>query len=578
MSDHRLRVNDLILSAGDGVTGDDSGTWWLDVYGSDFTTGDAEPIEVTMRTLLQDGARVITTGYGNREATFYVIVGGVDSRALAAAERELALNLGRRGELGWLPADGWAPETVLDVETSSMTAGGPGEDADLRELEHNERVYQLRFVCQPFVRASELTVVPAVTVPVEALDEDVVNAGTALAGWTAPIGTLTDAGNYLQVAGTRTPRATFTPAAPIDNTTQPYVSLLCQGGGVPYCSINGRPAVLIGTDGVGDTDLPNGTRYFWRANQGSQFPITSLDWGVSIGPGGSPSPFRFKDLRIRNLPPFSGTLRQSRRSIEIDGSARTQGSVAITAPVTKHLGQVVFYTTSLNANIPSLRPYSAVDVDNPPAADDDAVSGFVQFMGTPKVFDIPVGDVAAGKCQILTRLAEPFGSPATGAVTWTAQTRVAGLLVGPTVTGQVDVSLASNAFKLVALGTTDLPTVDLPDTSQATIRLTVQGNHHYDEMWLLNLDHGAVTTIEAGNYRRAWIETATTGRPRPAVYVGDAADKSNAFHNPALVGAWGTHEFAPPLTNALVVTSNCDGPEVAFEFYPRFFNFVADPA
>lgn len=578
MASHRLRLNDLVLSSGTEEATDDAGTWWWDVYGSDFQTGAPEPLEVTMRTLLQDGARVITQGYGNREVTFYAVVGGVNSAALATAERMLALHLGRRGELGWTPPDGWAPETVFDIETSSMTWGSPGDDDDLIEVQQNERVYQLRFVCQPFVRTADPVVVPAVPVPVEALDEDVLDAGTATTRWAARIGTLTDGGAYLQVGGTRNPRPAFTPVAPVDISAQPYIALTTQFGGAPYCDVNGFRATLVGSE-YATIGASNATRYYWRT---TQTVVNSIEFGVDFA---SPSSFRFTNLRVRNLPPYSGTLRQSRRTIEVQGSTRTQGSLQVTAPdgdspdLTDGLGTVIFYSSTLPTAIPSLRPFR-VSGPNTPAAEATAVSGFVESLGsTGPVFDVPISALAPGKCQILARMYDASGaSGGTYAVTWNAQTRIDGVNVGPVTTGATTVALVDNEVKVVSLGTADLPPTDLPNESDAVIRINISGSSvQYDEVWLLNLDHGALTIVEAGTHKRVWIETANNVRPRPAIYIGDDEDRSDAFHDPTLVAAWGTHEFASPITNALVVTPGCENADVGFEYFPRYMNFVSHP-
>lgn len=567
-SSHLLRLNDLILSSGDGPALSDDGTWWLDVYGSDFTTGASEPVEVTMRTLLQDGARVVTTGYGNREVSFYVVVGANDSVALADAELALALLLGRRAELGWTPPDGWAPESVFDVETSSMEPGGP-EDDDLVEVTRNERVYRLRFVCLPSVRTPEQIVVPAVTVPVEALDEDVLDAGTATTRWSARIGTVTDAGVYLQGGSSRTPRMVFTPAAPVDISTQPYLTLATSVAAVPNCSVNGVRAELVGSSGqvVG----PNfGTRYYWRTEETT---LTTAEFGVDLA---TATPFLFKDLRARNLPSYAATLRQSQRTIEIAGSVRTQGSLQIVAPEGESLGDVVFYSSSAGtgAPIPSLRALRVSGATQTPNA--DMVSGFNEPLTTSggTKFDIPVASLTPGKHQILARIR---GLSADAVLDWTAQARIGSTDVGPAITGACTV-LGGVSYPLwipQVVATIDLPTIDLPTTSSAVIRLSVEGDASYDEMWVLNLDHGAVTIVAAGTHERVWIETATTERPRPAIYVGDAEDQSDAFHDPALVGAWGVHDFSPPLTAALVVTGDCDGPDVSFTYYDRYMNFVA---
>lgn len=574
MTSHRLRLNDLILSAGDEVAGDESGRWWWDVYGADFAMGEAEPVEVTMRTLLQDGARVVTTGYSNREVTFYAVVGGVDSSALAEGERQLALNLGRRGELGWTPPDGWGPETVFDIETSSMKPGGPDDD-DLIEVQSTERVYQLRFVCQPFVRAAAMTVVPAIAVPTAALDEAVVDAGSSTARWNVPAGTLRDRGSFLDVIGTSSPEPTFVPLAPVSLAGRPYLSIVISGGGTPVCFINGNEATLVGSAAGGSFTLPDGTkkratRWFFRTDETAIFQ-------AAFAPRGTASrafPLYFNSLRIRNLPPYSGTLRQSQRSIEVAGSVRTQGTLKVTAPEGGSLGTLVFYSTTTGLPAPSLRGYR-ISGANTPAPNTGAVSGYLELVDSGVTFELPASDLVAGKHQILARLC---GVGGTRAVNWSARTYIGETAVGPAMSGSISVNLDLDEYRVVALGSADLPTTDLPEGSQATVRVVFSGGHRYDEAWLMNLDEGAVTVVEAGTHRRAWIETATTARPRPAIYIGDAEDRSDAFHDPLLIGAWGTHEFAPPLTTALVVTAACDGPAVEFEFYPRFMNFVADPA
>lgn len=568
-SAHKLRLNSLLLSTGPDAegTGDPDGRWWWGVYGSDFSTGAAEPIEVTMRTLLQDGARVVTQGYGNREVTFFAVVGGVDSRALATAEKELALNLGRRGELGWTPADGWAPETVFDIETSSMVAGGP-EDDDLIEVMRNERVYRLRFVCQPFVRSAALSVVPALPPPPSAiLDEDILDAGTSVTRWTARIGALSDGGSYLRVGGTKTPRAKFTPVAPIDISTQPYITLVTTTGGPPSCDVNGVRATVIGSETATLGSNAFATRWYWLT---SQTVINNIEWGVDFPD--TLFSFLFTNLRVRNLPAYTGSLRQSVRSIEVDGSARTQGALQIVAPEGEVLGSVIFYSTTRPVGgVPSLREWRVSG--GTLTADAGAVSGFSEPM-TALVFDVPVQVLSRGKNQILGRFRKEFLGSASPTATWTAQTMIGGSNVGPAATGSVTLGLG-DSYRIVALATADLPPTDLPEGADAVIRITIAADAVYDQMWVLNLDDGAVSVVEAGGRSRAWIETATTDRPRPAIYIGNNADQSDAFHDPSLVRAWGVHEFAPPLTTALVVTASCESPDVSFEFFRRYMNFVA---
>lgn len=578
-SAHRLRLNDLVLSSGDGKAVSDNGAWWLEVYADEFVLGKPEPIEATMRTLLQDGARVMTQGYGNREVSFLVVVGGNDSVALADGELALASNLGRRAELGWTPPDGWAAESVFDVETSSMEQGGPDADEDLLELKQNSRVYRLRFVCQPFARTATEVVVPSVFTPDVPLDEVTLNLGTSTPGWTAPGGTLTDMGAFLRVSGTTSPRAVWTPASPVDISTRPYLTISVYGV-IPYLKVNGVVAELVGSSSVSDFTGTSAQRFYFATDQTS---ITNVEFGGSFGPGNT---MQFKVLRARNLPLLSATPKQSVRSIDVQGSARTQGSVQIAADEGEGLGSVVFYTsTAKTPNIVSLRSHRTAGL-NTPSTDATAVTGLTEFISGDLTFEVPISELNPGKHQLLGRIYKAGSGALEAVITWTAQVVVNGTPVGPIVPGSVTQILGANSRTVMSLGTTNLPTTDLPDNTTAVVRFEMEGSYtgdpsspRYDEIWLLNLDEGAVTVVEAGTHQRAWIETATTARPRPAIYVGDAEDQSDAFCDPAQIKAWGVHEFSPGAVMALVVASDVTTqPDVSFRYYPRSLNFVAKDA
>lgn len=86
--------------------------------GTDF--GNPAPIEVVLRSLLQDGSVVVSQGYDNREANIAVIVSAADSNGLAMAESALFNLIGKRTTLTFIPPDRWGPPSVFDVLTSSL--------------------------------------------------------------------------------------------------------------------------------------------------------------------------------------------------------------------------------------------------------------------------------------------------------------------------------------------------------------------------------------------------------------------------------------------------------------------------
>ena len=117
MSDHVLLFGATSLNGGPHVSG--SG-FTLNVEADDFTFGNPQPVEVGIRSLLQDGSIVSTQGYDNAESFWRVTIEGDDSAELEAGRAALVAEVGRPNLLTWVHPDGLSPARVYEVHTSSL--------------------------------------------------------------------------------------------------------------------------------------------------------------------------------------------------------------------------------------------------------------------------------------------------------------------------------------------------------------------------------------------------------------------------------------------------------------------------
>ena len=570
MSQHRLRVSDLIVSDGAGSLVSERG-YTLDVYGDGFERGKVVSIDVAIRTALQDGGRVFTESYGLREFKFFVVVGG-DSVARAHAEEDLAAVCGIRTEIGWRGPDEYAVESVWDVETSDMPE--LVED-DFMEVARGEVVYAMRFTCQPFARPNEMTTVAALPVESGVTPETVViDAGTATTYWAARIGALSDEGSYLQVSTSKSPRAVWTGAAPFDTSGHHYVSL-----DLGYSQVATGP-IYLDADGeraveVSRTFLPGGgatpIRYTWLVEADS---VASMEFGVDLSLVGD---FNVANLTASNVPPYYGSTKQTSRTIDVKGSARTQGKLSISAPDGETLGTVLAYTTTNeDVGVPSLRRNRVSG--SVPGTDADAISGLIEAMTSGITFDIPVAELRAGKHQMIGHF---YASGAdTFTVTWTAQAWIDGALAGKAESGSRGITTSGAGYLAAVIDNVNLPPSDLPAASTAHIRITLTCDDialSFDEGWVFAVGPrvGHLTWVKVGARQRLWIETPTVDHPHPAIYVGNDADQSDAFHAPSLIESWGDHQFFKT-TSAFIVTTGTDAAATQFDYFRRYVNTVLE--
>lgn len=546
-------------------------------FGSDL--GAPQTATEALAQLLTDGEIEVSTRASNRTLAFTVYVESVDLLASAEAERLLALEADKsRNTLTFDPGDGYAPATVFETFRAQMSFVRD-DDAEMSGL----RRYDIVMKASPSGLSANYVETQALGPTVAVPTVTTINAGTAVTNWTGSL-SLTDMGSNLRVssAGTTPSTATYRPPAPVDLTGSPYVSLVMWGNGKPAdLFINGGTVVgeyVLAANVGGTTDI---ARYYWRVPPATI--VTEFTFSLLGG-------FSFNSLQRTDGLPIVGSPRQLQRTIAVHGSARTQGSLAVEHE-TSALGSTLVYTwptDELNTYSPPLRPFlfASGTIDD----DTSLVSGHRNLLDTAVIFDVPVNSLISGTHQLMARLRSDSGSAQT--ITYTAQLRQNGNNVGPATTGNTVVTFTGTPsdWRYAVLARLMLPTTAVPTNSTAVMRITIVAaspgvsNIDLDEAWLFNTSVGDLTWVECGTgtasdggpSKRLWLDAATVALPRPTVFRGFAADRSDAtFPSATELMSFGTHTFSPPTMNVLTVTSNALDAAVSLTHRPAWHTHAA---
>ena len=569
-------------------------TYTVSAHADDATWGNPQPVEVAVQTLLQNSSAVVTERYDNREAFIRVEIRAEDGISLAEGEAALFAELGKPNLLTWTPPKGFAPATVFRVITSSMEHAFD----DFGEL-YGRRVYGVRLVCEAFARSADEVVVEAQRVDTDGggtpvpLVDTLVDACNSAAGWSAlgsgqtAVVSLTGttvrnnpATQFPQLKRTGTIDMTGTPILVVD------VKMTQNSTWVPAFTINGgllRPDALLAVEAAPE---PGHTRYYLDCPVTT---ITSLQIGrLSVGRQGATSsiPDGFvgvAEIRKRNNPPASGTLRQKFFTAAVAGSAPAEGSVEIYSSNGADLGLTIAYTYSNDegqAFVPALRrTFDAAT--SAPITDATTVSGAFNDIGAANTVRavLPVDQVPSGTYELGAMLR----SSTTGTKTVTVTIDSVG--GGPdtqTLTTSVTFA-AANTWGYYSLGRVQLPLNRVTPGSTATVRATIgqasgAGTVTLDEAYLFNLDRGALTIVDATTFPRVTLSPATLEWPRPSVLFGGDDTGAGAIAIGSRVRAWGTHEVKPSLLNTFVVTAATSGglnPGVRLRLVPAWHTHAA---
>lgn len=572
---------DLVLGSlqlGDVGGGDASYT--ISALADDATWGNPAPIEVAVRTLLQNSSSVVTERYDNREAFIRVRIEAPDGVALAEGEEALFAELGRRNLLTYTPSDGFGPPTVFYVITSSM-------DHALNDLEQlrNWSSYSIRLVCEAFARSVDEVVVEAEFQPVDGEDvpltpidtlvDDCTVLGVPSLGWQSPGGTASVSGGSIVTGVQHAPKLTRTDnVAPIDMTSTPYLVMdikVAAGSPLPRLYVGSSSSYPIAS---GISPYTGYTRYWYAPG------VTSI---ARFTVQGDPdllvsSRLEVAEVRKQNTPPTTGTLRQKLFTAEVAGSAPSAGTLEVYHG-TDGLGQVLLYTwpqTGGQGFTPALRELQSASGSD--TSDPDLVSGASNDLAADDVvYDIPGSQVTTGTYEVGAWLQSD--SATTRPVTVTAETVIGSTVVGSTeLTKSVDFD-ATGTWYYVPLGRVELPVNHLPVDTEAIVRVTISSSEasgiDVDEAYLFNLDSGALTVVDCGDSTRVWVNSATLDWPMPSIMVGDDADGSDSYSTGDTVTAWGVHEIKPKSINVFAVTPGALDAGVRLRFTPAWHTHAA---
>lgn len=571
--------------------------WAGSVYGVSViaegtSKGAPAPIEVAVKSWLQDGAVVVTQGYDNRTVTLRVRLRGPDLVAVTDAEAALFAELGKPNTLTWTPGDGLSPSSVFVVVTSSMEHA-PSADEDIAEgLSFPWRTYNVRLVCKAFVRSatpfSSIALPPTGGTTTTNLDTCGVTTG-----WTATVNGV--AATVVNAAGPPTTNSVVATTGyglqildilktfAATTTTLKYLVIDWKQVASNPASSSIPSLVAIG-DGVTLTRIAeaaaptSGYVRTWFYIAAASLAALKLEWGWRVLAPMSMT-ISVDNVAITDVLPGAGTNRQQLRSLDVPGSARTPGSLSVESS-SAALGDTMVYVypadDSTVGYTPSLRQFRASG--NTVIPDSNQVSGNTESLTPAVTFNVPVGLFPVGSYLLLGRLATSGGGTptilATGK-TIIGTTAVASDVLSAEVT-------TTTTYQIFVLGRMQLPTIDLDPGAGTTAQmsLTVESSAActYDEFWLFNTTIGRLIRVDCGtgagtvggSSRRLFIEPATVTTPRPTLRIGHSADRSDSHYPAGAFPSWQPPEFVPPKVNALVVTPNATDATIKLSGYAQW--------
>ena len=566
-------------------------------FGLEFgmDTGAPQNVYETLALLLQDGEVELSDRSSNRTVQFNVLIEGASLAALATSEAALIAETERALNIITIDPGDSGPVTVYETFRGQVTLvrDDDWETARLRR-------YTVTVKAAPFPRsAAEVT---AAALAATGTTTTLVDDGSATTNWTgttngvsATVAVVSGAVGVTTVTLPGAVTIALTRTASITTSSTKYLKIDWK----PASQL-GSPAVRAYGDGteltrVAQTGLPSGLTRTWFYVPAASIAVLRLDSATDLTrmqPDTAVRSFHVDNIDRTDVKPAIGTNRQLLRSIDVAGSARSPGSIAI-EHASSALGDVLGYffpdgTGGQAGYSPPMRQYRVAGGPTV-TADTALVSGSKEDLTTgTSTFDIPYARLAAGSHVFMVRAQGAGASNNAATFNWTASTRVNATTVGSTTSGSFTVAaLDRSAMNIFAIARIQLPTVDVNvASSTAAVRITLTATSAegvtFDEGWLFNTTIGQLVQVACGTAspasggaaNRLWIEPATVGQPRPTVRIGFASDRSDAFY-PTSFAAWQMPQFLPPRVNVFTVTTNALDASVTLRNYPRWHTHAA---
>lgn len=598
-------------------------------WGSDLGNPETDPD--VMAALLADGEIETAGRRSNRTITLPLLIEGADPAALADAEAALIAECDKpRNVLRVEPGDGMAPATVFDTFAADAQRA---YDDDLEVAGY--RRWQVTLRALPYSRSAG-KIVDIATSPPGAGSGAVFESCESTTGWASYGGDLeseftVDATLYVEGTGSirskvmqwepgyvyNTGNGTGGYYSPNGGTSRDQItglSLDTGDGGYITAAIRFDPTydasaltrVWQSTTPGAWTEVPtfaaikmeaNGfVHYRWEVDAAQT--IIGLRFEATHGTKGQgpylANPYVwFDDFRIL---PTASTEQQIVKNLDVEGSARTVGSLRVgSGTESVALGQVLVVTVPTAAVPAGFNPEGRPWVTQGTlAADSTALNGsyyspdattYSTAAGVP-IFDIPVRLLTPGAYNIVTLVKTSSGTVTSGVQ---AQLNVNGALTGPTSTAEVTLPSETTDWQFVTVGTAFLPPVPVEGAdSSTTVRLLFKGaslaNVYMIPAWQVNgfavadfsiVDCGTGLAAAGGPSSYLWIDSPSTEQPQGGWWRGPTSDRMNTR------SAWpdarkpGTHTFAPGDLTAFLVTTGAQAPTLALEYYPAWYGNAA---
>lgn len=591
--------------------------------------GNAQAVTAVIDSLLTDGELISGERDSNREISLTVLVEGSDLAALADAEALLVAQARKqRNTLTVEPGDDIGPTTVFETFRAQVEWQ---RDDDFERS--NLRRFVLTIPALPHSRSLEPVVDDADTPPSD--------GGTLLyncestAGWSqtqtpfgiGPIGTeyVVDGTYFTEGAGSIRskpyygyteygfPTAYFAFAdrvtgLSLDTGTGGYMAVsirashgdpLTTSGGIWMTSVeNGEQAVSFINTG---RDAEGFVRFVWPVDAaltvtGLRFQLGLTYPRASQTDNGTNVYMYYDDVRLLAS---ATTDKQIIKQLDVQGSARTTGSLLVASPADEvALGKVLVITAPTDALPAGYTPDARRWVTSgSTTADSDAPSGSYFSpngafgVGGP-VFDVPASAFTPGAyVAVLVARIDSF----TASFGVRAQLLVGGLGVGGYQTETLNADgQVLNEYTFFTLGVLNLPPVPVlsPD-SDVRVRFEFSGagagSTRIDNLYLIPawsvggrpvadfsiIDCGSGTVAVGGPSSHLWIDSPSASQPQGGYWRGPDASKQLA------VSAWpdatkpGLHVFEPGGLTAFVVSTEAQGPRVELTYYPAWHGSAA---
>ena len=561
MAQQRLALGNFLLS--DGPEPVDSGRGYTVITLSEgLSFGEPTPIVVGIASLIEAGALVAINGWDNRTGTTFQVTIEGDSRALARAEKDLRAEMGSRRDGGinnvltWEPPDGLGDPTAFDVLVSELKRSDNGVPNDFAETFHHTRTWLIELTCLPWARSVNKVKISSHLVV--GGGETVLNACDSTAGWVVTdyfgpyavetIGTRTALKIGPNVSGGTSIGAEVSQARRDLAVTGRYlvVDVKFEQSG-DYLQLDRHPTRISKINPVLTEQLPDGwqqltydTSHFGAAAEPTTFAAFGYrDEGVHS------FPFWMDNIRARDSLPSSDP-KQTLNTFRNGGSEE--------APMSLHVGRdAEVLGDTLVASWPDMG--------------DGFTPGVAKFS-----YSIPQRALRPGPYEVIVQATggntDAQGKTARGPVRFRTNSLSANEVL--TRTGK-----AAPSVTYVSQGTVTLPPSPGPPESNHMVQVTYQGDGTLVDIFLVPAGEGSALTIILAAPRNIWIESASADLPRGAVYVGTAADKTDALAAGTKMTARGRHQMAREGTAVFVAAQSVTGPPlVEEEQYLTFHSHV----